>query len=355
MLVITPDFNYENDEGVEIGDAFWNNSRPWGDWRAGAHSSPKSGQYAALRLERLPGKGQIGTSDRRQAAAASAGCPAGCPPSHPLLPPPNCRSRPAARVGQQAGRGMDMAPDPSLTRVRPLLASAQRPHGLVVRGARHLRQPALGDGALPQARCARTAPRPSRRRPCALSWRTRPIVGPGADLISVVGHSAGGQTVQRYALSTALPPAIRTGLALRYVVANPSSYGYLDSTRPVYKCADCPSLCPRDRLTPACPRLAARLGRAGPRAPLLHALTRCGNCDCNTRECDCDAKCTPDGPIHDAALPFVRPPAGFSVADPKQFVCGHAKHAAYLPPDHPACSLEPSSADDRPAVHLQVQ
>ena len=176
VLVITPDFNYENDEGVEIGDAFWNNSRPWGDWRAGAHSSPKSGQYAALRLERLPGKGQIGTSDRRQAAAASAGCPADCPPSHPLRPPPNCRSRPAARVGQQAGRGMDMAPDPSLTRVRPLLASAQRPHGLVVRGARHLRQPALGDGALPQARCARTAPRPSRRRPCALSWRPRPIV-----------------------------------------------------------------------------------------------------------------------------------------------------------------------------------
>ena len=42
--MITPDFNYENDEGVEIGDAFWNNSRPWGDWRAGAHSSPKSGQ-----------------------------------------------------------------------------------------------------------------------------------------------------------------------------------------------------------------------------------------------------------------------------------------------------------------------
>ena len=56
--MITPDFNYENDEGVEIGDAFWNNSRPWGDWRAGAHSSPKSGQYAALRLERLPGKGR---------------------------------------------------------------------------------------------------------------------------------------------------------------------------------------------------------------------------------------------------------------------------------------------------------
>ena len=55
----------------------------------------------------------------------------------------------------------------------------------------------------------------------------------GDRILDVVG----GQTVQRYALSTALPPAIRTGLALRYVVANPSSYGYLDSTRPVYKCA----------------------------------------------------------------------------------------------------------------------
>jgi pimeloyl-ACP methyl ester carboxylesterase len=177
VLVITPDFNYENDEGVEIGDAFWNNSRPWGDWRAGAHSSPKSG------------------------------------------------------------------------------------HGRTVSSYAVL--------------------------DTFVNLLSETALFPKLDLISVVGHSAGGQTVQRYALSTALPPAIRTGLAVRYVVANPSSYGYLDSTRPVYKC---------------------------------------GNCDCNPRECDCDAKCTPDGPIHDATLPFVRPPSGFSVADPKQFVCGHAKY-----------------------------
>ena len=43
IIVIAPDFNYEADYGVSPADAFWNRSKPWGDWRAGAHSAPHSG------------------------------------------------------------------------------------------------------------------------------------------------------------------------------------------------------------------------------------------------------------------------------------------------------------------------
>ncbi len=41
ILVIAPDFNYEYDSLVHPNDAFWNSSKPWGDWRVGAQSDPK--------------------------------------------------------------------------------------------------------------------------------------------------------------------------------------------------------------------------------------------------------------------------------------------------------------------------
>ena len=50
---------------------------------------------------------------------------------------------------------------------------------------------------------------------------------PNIKLLTVVGHSSGGQTVQRYSLSTVLAPENR----LRFVIANPSSFAYLDSNR----------------------------------------------------------------------------------------------------------------------------
>ncbi|MFY0479179.1 hypothetical protein [Achromobacter marplatensis] len=51
--------------------------------------------------------------------------------------------------------------------------------------------------------------------------------------IVLAGHSAGGQLVQRYAvLNNTDGPLRRDGLALRYVVANPSSYLYLTNERP---------------------------------------------------------------------------------------------------------------------------
>jgi hypothetical protein len=40
ILVIAPDFNYEHDDLVHPRDAFWNSSKPWGDWRVGAESDP---------------------------------------------------------------------------------------------------------------------------------------------------------------------------------------------------------------------------------------------------------------------------------------------------------------------------
>jgi pimeloyl-ACP methyl ester carboxylesterase len=49
--------------------------------------------------------------------------------------------------------------------------------------------------------------------------------------IVLAGHSAGGQYVQRYAAVNRVES--RVGLPVRYVVANPSSYLYLESWRPV--------------------------------------------------------------------------------------------------------------------------
>ena len=40
ILIIAPDFNYEHDELVHPNDAFWNSTKPWGDWRVGAESDP---------------------------------------------------------------------------------------------------------------------------------------------------------------------------------------------------------------------------------------------------------------------------------------------------------------------------
>ncbi|WP_338879187.1 hypothetical protein WHX56_23985 [Achromobacter veterisilvae] len=51
--------------------------------------------------------------------------------------------------------------------------------------------------------------------------------------IALAGHSAGAQLVQRYAvLNNVDGPLRRDGLALRYVIANPSSYLYLTNERP---------------------------------------------------------------------------------------------------------------------------
>jgi hypothetical protein len=55
---------------------------------------------------------------------------------------------------------------------------------------------------------------------------------PSLEEIIVTGHSAGGQYTQRYALATDVDQLSETsGFDFRYVVANPSSYVYLDEWR----------------------------------------------------------------------------------------------------------------------------
>jgi hypothetical protein len=53
---------------------------------------------------------------------------------------------------------------------------------------------------------------------------------PNLKHIVLAGHSAGGQYVNRYEMSNRLHETL--GIPISYVVANPSSYAYLDSTRP---------------------------------------------------------------------------------------------------------------------------
>ncbi len=47
--------------------------------------------------------------------------------------------------------------------------------------------------------------------------------------VVLMGHSAGGQYLSRYAAASKMEPA---GISIRYVVSNPSSYLYLDGSRP---------------------------------------------------------------------------------------------------------------------------
>lgn len=58
--------------------------------------------------------------------------------------------------------------------------------------------------------------------------------------IVLMGHSAGGQIVQRYAIVGRGPSALARTVKLHLIVANPSSYFYFDDTRPyaVHNCPD---------------------------------------------------------------------------------------------------------------------
>jgi pimeloyl-ACP methyl ester carboxylesterase len=53
---------------------------------------------------------------------------------------------------------------------------------------------------------------------------------PNLRSIVVAGHSAGGQYVNRYSMANRVHETL--GLPVKYVVSNPSSYAYLDTTRP---------------------------------------------------------------------------------------------------------------------------
>jgi hypothetical protein len=56
---------------------------------------------------------------------------------------------------------------------------------------------------------------------------------PNLKAVVLAGHSGGGQLVQRYAVVGKAAAALTsTGIHLRYVVANPSSYLYFSDERP---------------------------------------------------------------------------------------------------------------------------
>jgi pimeloyl-ACP methyl ester carboxylesterase len=56
---------------------------------------------------------------------------------------------------------------------------------------------------------------------------------PDLKQVVVAGHSGGGQVVQRYAIATKGEVALKAeNIAIRYVVANPSSYAYFNADRP---------------------------------------------------------------------------------------------------------------------------
>ena len=68
-------------------------------------------------------------------------------------------------------------------------------------------------------------------------------VFPNLNTIVVAGHSAGGQFVNRYEMANKVHDSL--GVRITYVVANPSSYAYLDANRPALDtgnvCVSCPS------------------------------------------------------------------------------------------------------------------
>jgi pimeloyl-ACP methyl ester carboxylesterase len=61
-----------------------------------------------------------------------------------------------------------------------------------------------------------------------------PQIFPELRTVVIAGHSAGGQFVQRYAaVGHGQAPLLQRGVHLRYVVANPSSYVYFTTDRPI--------------------------------------------------------------------------------------------------------------------------
>lgn len=76
----------------------------------------------------------------------------------------------------------------------------------------------------------------------ALTNRTR---FPRMARVVIIGHSAGGQFIQRYSLANRVHDRLTArGLDVQYFAANPSSWTYLDGTRPVlHSGLECGSFC----------------------------------------------------------------------------------------------------------------
>ncbi len=123
--------------------------------------------------------------------------------------------------------------------------------------------------------------------------------------VVIAGHSGGGQVVQRYAVVTqGEAPLAERGIALRYVVANPSSYVYFDTLRPdpaggfsQFDAAGCPHFNRWKYGLDQAPAYA-RLGQNGLCAAQLEAayaqrdvVTLLGGNDCDPRHPALDISC----------------------------------------------------------------
>jgi len=137
VLIIAPDFNYQHDDLVHPQDAFWNSTKPWGDWRDGGESDPDC----------------CGNAVRDSPETIS---------SFEILD-------------------------------------------------------------------------------TMLAMLTNRRLFPHMEKISYVGHSAGGQMVQRYAVMSPLAALwdLDPDVDLEFIIANPSSYTYLTPQRYRYNCGHC--------------------------------------------------------------------------------------------------------------------
>lgn len=162
VLIVAPNFSYERDLYVHPNDAYWNTTKPWGDWRVGAQSDP----------------GCCGNSGRDYQVTIS---------SFEVL-----------------------------------------------------------DNFL--------------------AILTDKDLFPNMHKISFVGHSAGAQMVQRYAMMSSLVALwdFDPDLDVEFIVANPSSYTYLTPERYEYSC---------------------------------------GHCECNRHNCTCDQDCHPNPPYKKLGRP----------------------------------------------------
>lgn len=146
--------------------------------------------------------------------------------------------------------------------------------------------------------------------------------------------------MQRYALMTVLPTAPRAGLSVRYVIANPSSFAYLDASRPVYSCgkyAAHSGVAPLPPSTPHAPRslvgafatTAAAPAPTPARPPLPYAKEPSPSR--RPARGAHDAAPSPGARVRGVrASPTLQVPhRGFSADEPGAFVCGDEAYNAW--------------------------
>ena len=109
--------------------------------------------------------------------------------------------------------------------------------------------------------------------------------------IVLVGHSAGGQIVQRYAVVGKAPQLENAAAPVHLIVANPSSYFYFDDYRPVpqVNCADFNKW--RYGLAQAPPYVTGSAAELERRYVKRHVTYLLGTADTNPSEEDLDRTC----------------------------------------------------------------